>query len=132
MLTDESIEFVFEGELGVPLVWVIDEQCLYDLPLYKEHASIFLDATEVVDISAQYPEHDGITVRFLKDGVLLDEFQTNEYFGSILLSEPLVLNLLHYPYGMFVESPNALFKDNKFVILDRDVTDEEPFYNART
>ena len=132
MLTDDSIDFVYEGVVGTALVWVIDEQCLYDLPLSKEHAAIFLEATEVVDVSESYPEHDGITVRFLKDGEVLEEFQTSEYFGSVLLSEPLVLDLKDYPYGMYVESPNALFVDNKFVILDRDMTNEEPFYNAGT
>jgi hypothetical protein len=132
MLTDKSIDFVFEGEAGTPLVWVIDEQCLYDLPLSKEHAAIFVEATEVVDISDEYPEHDGITVRFLKDGEILEEFQTSEYFGSVLLSEPLVLDLQNYAYGMYVESPNAMFVNNEFVILDRDMTDEEPFYNAGT
>jgi hypothetical protein len=132
MLTDKSIDFVFEGEKGIAVVWVIDTQCLYDLPLSEYHASIFLEATEVVDISEEYPEHDGITVRFLKDGVVLEEFQTSEYFGSILLSEPLVLDLGKYPYGMYVESPDALFVNNEFVILDRDMTNEEPFYNAGT
>ena len=130
MLTDASIEFVFEDELGIALVWVIDQQCLYDIPLSVEHATIFLEATEVIDISEDYPEHDGITVRFLKDGVVLEEFQTTEYFGSILISEPLVLKLVDYPYGLYVESPNAMFIDNEFVITDRDVTNEEPFYNG--
>jgi hypothetical protein len=129
MLTDSSLEFVHKGVNGVPLVWVIDTQCVYDLPLYAGHATIFQEADEVVDISADYPEHDGITVRFLKEGVVLEELQTTEYFGSILLSNPLVLNLMDYPYGMYVESPNALFVNNEFVILDTDMTQLEPHHN---
>jgi hypothetical protein len=131
MLTDSSLEFVFAGQRGVPLVWVIDTQCLYDLPLSAEHATIFTEATEVVDISSDYPEHDGITVRFLKNGTVLEELQTSEYFGSILLSNPLVLNLLDYPYGLYVSSPNALFVDNEFVILDTDMSGLEPFHSGQ-
>jgi hypothetical protein len=129
MITDSSLEFTHKGVNGVPLVWVIDTQCVYDLPVYAEHATIFQSADEVVDISADYPEHDGITVRFLKDGTILEELQTTEYFGSILLSNPLVLNLMDYPYGMYVESPNALFVNNEFVILDTDMTQLEPYHN---
>jgi hypothetical protein len=130
MLTDNSLEFIHQGVNGVPLVWVIDTQCVYDLPVYAEHAAIFQGADEVVDISADYPEHNGITVRFLKDKTILEELQTTEYFGSVLLSEPLVLNLMDYPYGMYVTSPNALFVDNKFVILETDMSGLEPFHNG--
>jgi len=128
MLTDDSIIFTPSGTRGVALVWVIDTQCLYDLPLSQQHASIFTDADEVVDISNEYPEHDGVTVRFLKDNQVLEEFQTSDYFGSILLSNPQVLVLTDYPYGLYVESPNALFVNGEFVILERDMTGLEPFH----
>jgi hypothetical protein len=127
MLNDIDLEFVYKGERGVPLVWVIDQQCVYDLPLSTEHAAIFTQTDEVVDISEEYPEHDGVTVRFLKDGTILEELQTSEYFSSILLSSPLVLNLLEYPYGMYVSSPNAMFIDGQFVILETDMDGLEPF-----
>jgi hypothetical protein len=129
MLTDNSLEFIYSGTRGVPLVWVIDTQCLYDLALSQEHAAIFTGATETLDISENYPEHNGITVRFLKNGQILEELQTSDYFGSILLSGPQVLNLLDYPYGLYVESPNALFVNNEFVILDQDVTGKEQFHD---
>jgi hypothetical protein len=128
MLTDQLLAFTYNGTRGVPLVWVIDTQCLYDLPLSVEHAAIFTEATEVIDISEDYPEHEGVTVRFLKDGQVLEEFQTSEYFGSILLSNPQVLNLMDYPYGMYVVSPNAMFVDGEFVILEKDMTGLEPFH----
>lgn len=121
MLTDDNIYFVHNGINGVPLVWVIDEDCLYDLPLTIEHAQIFLDANEVLDISEEYPDHNGITVRMIKDGNILEDFQTTEYFGSILLSNPKVLKLSDYPYGLYVTSPHAKFIDNKFVLTDRDM-----------
>jgi hypothetical protein len=128
MLTDESLTFTYNGIRGVPLVWVIDQQCVYDLPLSAEHAAIFIEATEVVDISEEYPEHEGVTVRFIKDNQVLEELQTTDYFGSILLSDPLVLRLGDYPYGMYVMSPNALFVDNEFVILDTDMTTLNRFH----
>jgi hypothetical protein len=129
MLTDQSLEFTYTGTKGVALVWVIDTQCLYDLALSQEHADIFTNADEVVDISVDYPEHEGTTVRFLKDSQVLEELQTSEYFGSILLSNPLVLNLGDYPYGMYVASPNALFINDEFVLLERDMTGLEPFHD---
>jgi hypothetical protein len=132
MLTDSSISYVHkEGVRGVALVWVIDTQCLYDLALSQEHASIFTGYDEILDISEEHPEHDGITVRFLKNGELVEEFQTSEYFGSVLLSNPQILNLLEHPYGRYVESPNALFINGEFVILDTDMSQMEPFYSGQ-
>jgi hypothetical protein len=121
MLTDNNINFVHNGVNGTALVWVIEEDCLYDLPLSVEHAQIFLDTDEVIDISEEYPNHNGITVRLIKDGIPLEEFQTTEYFGSILLSNPQVLKLMDYPYGLYVSSPNAKFINNQFVLTDRDM-----------
>ena len=126
MLTDKDLIFAYNGTPGVPLVWVIDSDCLYDMALSQEHADIFVTHDEVIDISDIYPEHAGITVRFLCDGVLLEELQTTEYFGSILLSSPQVLILKDYPFGRYVESPNAKFVDGQFIITDRDVTDRMP------
>ena len=121
-LTDIDIEFVYNGEPGVALVWVIDGDCLYDLPLSAEHAEAFLTADEVVDISADYPDHDGLTVRLLKAGETLLELSTTEYFAAILLSDPQVLKLADYAYGRYVESPHAKFDGEKFIITNRDVT----------
>lgn len=126
-LTDIDIEFVNDGTmLGVPLVWVIDGDCLYDLPLSQEHADIFLTADSVEDVSELFPDHSGITVRFVKDGDTLANLSTSEYFGSILLSDPQVVDLRDYPYGRYVVSPNAKFDGEKFIITDRDVTNLVP------
>ena len=101
MLTDNDLVFSMQADkvFGVALVWVIDGQCLYDLPIWPELADMFTLSNEVVDISEDYPDHDGITVRFIKDEEVVDELQTSEYFGSILLSDPLVVNLDEFPYG---------------------------------
>lgn len=126
-LTDIDIEFAFNGAPGVPLVWVIDGDCLYDLPLSPEHATIFLEADEVIDISSDYPDHDGLVVRLLKNGVTTMELMTTEYFGSILLSNPQVIRLDQYPYGRYVESPYAKFDGEKFIITNRDVSNYYPW-----
>jgi hypothetical protein len=123
MITDRDIIYTYDKEIpAVALVWVIDGQCLYDLPLAMKHGLIFLESDEVIDISEDYPDHDGITVRFIKNGEVVEDLQTSEYFGSILLSNPQVLSLADYPYGRYVESPNAEFDGEKFIITDRDVT----------
>ncbi len=110
------------GSYGDALVWVIDNQCLYDLPILQEYVSIFTESDEVLDVSDEYPDYDGITVRFIKNGEVIEDFQTSEYFGSVLLSEPQVLSLYDYPYGHFVVSPNAEFDGEKFIITNRDIT----------
>jgi len=124
MLTDKDLEFKYEGVPGEALTWIIDEDCLYDLPLKQEHALIFLDHDEVLDISDQYPDHNGITVRFIKNEEIVEELQTSEYFGSILLSNPKVVNLLYHKNGLYVGGTNAKFIDNKFIILSSIVPED--------
>jgi hypothetical protein len=133
MLTDIDIQFVRgnDGINGVPLVWVIDGQCVYDIPTWEAYKDMFISSDIVLDVSQSYPNHDGITVRFIKDGSMVNELQTSEYFGSILLSEPLVLNLQEYPYGRYVISPNATFDGEKFTISDRDMSTLIPWAPSR-
>ena len=113
-------EEIIEG-IGIPLVWIIDGQCLYDLGTKTEYVSVFTESDEVLDVSDEYPDYDGVTVRFIKNGEAVEDFQTSEYFGTILLSEPQVLSLFDYPYGHFVQSPNAEFDGEKFIITDRNI-----------
>jgi hypothetical protein len=122
MLTDNQIMFTYEETPGVALVWVLDDQCLYDLPLSVEHSEIFLNTNSVVDVSADYPDNDGLTLEIKQDNVILEVFNTNEYFGNILLSDPLVLKLSDYPYGRYVQSPDATFDGEKFIITNRNLT----------
>ena len=132
MLTDADLEYSREKDLdnsGAALVWIIDGQCLYDLPLIKEHVDMFTMADEVRDVSYHYPEHIGMTVMFLKDKHRIGQLQTSEYFASILLSNPLVLNLEKYPYGRYVQSPYATFDGERFHITNRDVTGLDPWHS---
>jgi hypothetical protein len=115
-------EEIVQG-IGLPLVWVIDGQCLYDLATKAEYISMFTESDEVLDISDEYPDYDGLTIRFIKNGEAIEDYQASEYFGSILLSEPQVLSLFDYPYGHFVQSPNATFDGEKFIITDRNITE---------
>ncbi len=117
MINEETVKGI-----GLPLVWIIDGDCLYDLAIKAEYISMFIESDEVLDVSDEYPDYDGITVRFAKSGEVIEDFQTSEYFGSIILSEPQVLSLFDYPYGHFVESPNAEFDGEKFIITNRDIT----------
>lgn len=130
MLTDNDLVFApgNDGIRGIPLVWIIDGECLYDIPAWPLYEEMFTAHDEVIDISADYPDHDGITVRFIKNGTVLNELQTSEYFGSILLSNPLVINLGDYPYGRYVVSPHATFDGESFTITNRDMTDLLPFH----
>lgn len=133
MLTDKDIEFIPDTPLdqSIALVWVIDSQCLYDLALLNLHANMFLNNDQVIDISAQYPEHNGITVRFMKNGNVLEDFQTSEYFGSVLLSSPQLVDLDLYPYGRYVVSPDAQFDGEKFIILNRDMEGLPEWYEDK-
>jgi hypothetical protein len=130
MLTDLNIVYVKgnDGVKGAALVWIIDGQCLYDIPVWEEYAEMFTSSDEIIDISETNPDHNGITVRFIKNNQTVNEFETSEYFGSILLSNPVVLNLGDYPYGRYVISPNATFDGEKFIITDRDMTSLLPWH----
>ena len=129
MINDTAVAFTGNFGKGKALVWVIDGDCLYDLALDNHYADMFLSVTRTEDISSSYPDHDGISVRLFKDDEPLEDFCTSEYFGSILLSSPLVLNLGDYAYGRYVMSPHARFDGQQFYILDQDVSQLEPFYN---
>jgi hypothetical protein len=118
MINDDDVY----GSGGDALVWIIDGDCLYDIPVLAEHVSMFTDSDDILDVSADYPNHDGITVRFTKNGQTVEDFQTSEYFGSILLSNPQVESLQKYPYGKYVISPDAKFDGEKFIVIDRDLT----------
>ena len=117
MLTDNDLEFVYSGTPGIALVWVIGEDCLYDLALSIEHADIFLKSNKVVDISSTNPVEGMMTLELYLGNDLLETLHTTEYFGSILLSNPKILDLSKYPNGDRVESPNAKFIDDAFVII---------------
>ena len=129
MLTDNSLLYTRgnDGIDGVALCWIIDGESLYDIPTWQEYVEMFTTSDEVIDISADYLDHNGITVRFIKNGQVVNELQTSEYFGSILLSNPLVVNLFDYPYGRYVVSPHATFDGEKFTITNRDMTDFLPW-----
>jgi hypothetical protein len=126
MLNDESLVYVKGNDSVIgeatALVWVIDGDCLYDIPVWTIFVDMLMNHDEVIDVSEEHPEHDGITVAFIKDGEVIDKLKTSEYFGSILLSEPEVVQLSKYPYGRYVISPDAKFDGEKFIITNRDVS----------
>jgi hypothetical protein len=58
MITDRDIIYTYDKEIpAVALVWVIDGQCLYDLPLAMKHGLIFLESDEVILILQQKVRH---------------------------------------------------------------------------
>jgi hypothetical protein len=128
MINDTTVAFTGNFGKGKALVWIIDGDCLYDLALDNNYADMFLSVTSAEDVSSSYPDHDGISVRLFKDTEVLQDFCTSEYFGSILLSNPLVLNLGDYAYGRYVMSPDAKFDGEKFIILNQDVSELAPFF----
>jgi hypothetical protein len=128
MITDRDLIYTYDSEnLADALVWIIDGNCLYDIPVAKTYSQLFLSSDEVIDVSEEYPDHDGITVKFIKNGEEIEIFQTTEYFGNILLSDPLVLILLEWPFGRYVESPNAEFDGEKFIVTNRNISNLMPF-----
>ena len=102
---------------GAALSWVIGEDVLYAIALNRETALMFLDHDEVIDVSLEYPGHNGLTLQFKKNNELINELQTTEYFGSILLSSPKIINLLSHKRGHMVTVP-AKFINNDFLTLD--------------
>lgn len=127
VLQDTDVEILYADiPAGEPLVWIIDGDCLYDLPVKNEYVNMFLNSDTIEDVSENYAYHNGIAVRFKKESQFIYDYLTSEYFGSILLSEPQVINLKDYPYGRYVMSPHAKFDGSKFIILDQDVSEMIP------
>jgi hypothetical protein len=130
MLTDNNLLYTRgnDGINGVAIAWVIEGEVPYCIPTWQEFADMFMFHDEIVDISLDYPDHDGITVRFIKNGEVINELQTTEYFGSILLSNPLAVKTLDYAYGRYVMGGDATFDGEKFTITNRDLTGYLPFH----
>ena len=120
MFSDQVLDNYSNEEIrsGEALCWVIGEDVLYDINVNIEHTQIFLNTNFVEDVSNLYPDHDGIVVRLYKDNLVLDDFATSEYFGSILLSEPTVINLSNHKNGRHVISPHAKFINYEFIITN--------------
>jgi len=117
MVTDASVEYFYSPEVsGMPIALVIDGEVLYTAPVWSSFGQILLNATEFRDVSSTYPEHNGITVELLSNEEVTETWQTTEYVGSILLSEPLILDISQYENGERVEDLKASFDGTKFII----------------
>jgi hypothetical protein len=128
IFTDEELHEREIDPNGKALTWVIEEECLYDEAVPGDLLPIFEEHDQAIDVSNEYLDHDGIVVRFIKDQEILADFKTSEYFGSVLLSNPDVVDLSKYPYGRYVMGANAKFDGNQFILLNRDMTDLMPWY----
>jgi hypothetical protein len=119
MITDIEITFNADAkETGVaPLAFVIGEDVLYTIAASKLGADLFLDFTDAIDVSDNFPENNGITIKFMNNEIELETLHTSEFFGSILLSNPKVINLVNHKRGYATGEP-AKFIDNEFYVLD--------------
>jgi hypothetical protein len=135
MITD--IEITYNRSIGetnnLPLAFIIDQEVLYTIPTSNLGSDLFLNFTDAVDVSEDFPENDGLTIRFMNDETELETLHTSEYFGSILLSNPRVINLLNHKRGYATGTP-ANFINNEFYVLDgrdNDSLSDWTSYNMR-
>lgn len=130
MITEADISYVFERDSlqGAPLVFVIDTECVYDFVVNSYGVDLFTNNKGISDISNEYPDHDGITVKIIKENDDFEIFQTSEYFGSILLSNYIAVSAVDYPYGHHVLSPNAKFDGERFIIKNASVASLYPWH----
>jgi hypothetical protein len=131
MLTDNDIIYLWNtdspDERGSALAFIIDQDVVYDAPFYNWAADMFLRADSFVEIT-QENLVDKIIISILENNVEIEQLETSEYFGSILLSGPTIKDLNSYAYGRYVVAPNAKFINNEFVILDGNVSHLPPFW----
>lgn len=127
IITDQELYTLPVEDGSKALVWVIDQDCLYDSVVSPQLLPAFLEHDNTIDVSQEYPEHNGIVVRFIKNNEILLDLKASEYFGSILLSNPEVIDLAKYPYGKHVTSPYAKFDGEKFIILGMNENDISPW-----
>jgi hypothetical protein len=130
MLTDSEITYEWNkdnpDERGAALAFIIDEDVVYAAPFYNWAADMILRADSFVEIS-QDNASDSLVVSIIENGVELDQLETTEYFGSILLSSPIIKDLNSYPYGRYVYPPNAKFVNDEFIFPDMSVEGLPPF-----
>jgi hypothetical protein len=130
MLTNNEITYEWSkdnpDERGAALAFIIDEEVVYAAPFYNWAADMILRADSFVEIS-QDAASETIVLSILENGVELDQLETTEYFGSILLSSPIIKDLNAYPYGRYVVAPNARFINDEFIILNMSVEGLPPF-----
>jgi len=130
MLTDNDITYSWNSdnpdERGSALAFIINEDVVYDAPFYNWAADMFIRADSFVEIPQDNPT-DKIIVSIMENNIELDQLETTEYFGSILLSNPMIKDLNAYPYGRYVIAPNAKFVNNEFVVLDMSTEGLPPF-----
>ena len=122
MITDKDIEYN-KNHTDLPavaLAWVIDTEVVYAIAVTNEIANLFMKS-EYIDVSDQYPDYNGISVKLI--GPQGEEiFQTSEYFGSIILSNPVIINLLSHKYGKYILGSGEFFINNEFVIPSSDTS----------
>lgn len=130
MLTDNDITYSWNSdnpdERGSALAFIINEDVVYDAPFYNWAADMFIRADSFLEIPQDNPT-DKIIVSIMENNIELDQLETTEYFGSILLSNPIIKDLNAYPYGRYVIAPNAKFVNNEFVVLDMSTEGLPPF-----
>jgi nicotinic acid mononucleotide adenylyltransferase len=115
MLNDDSIYFIYgQGKDGVAIGFIIGEDLVYDIPAWKTFYDLLISADDIIDISIEYPDHDGITVAIMQNNEIIESFQTTEYFGSVLLSNPLIVDMAQYSNGANVVTPSK-FINNEFI-----------------
>ena len=119
MVTDRSIQYFYNPEvLGIPIALVIDGEVLYTSAVWGAFGQLLLDATGFRDVSSTYPEHIGMTVEILSGEEVVETWQTTEYVGSILLSDPLILDIGQYENKEYVDDLKATFDGTKFIIKE--------------
>jgi hypothetical protein len=120
MVTDRSIEYFYSPEtLGIAIALVIDGEVLYTSAVLGTFGKILLDAKGFKDVSSAYPQHTGMTVEILSGEEVVETWQTTEYVGSILLSDPLILDIGQYENREYVDDLNATFDGTKFIIKEK-------------
>ena len=112
---------------GLPLVFVIDGQCVYDFPATEYGTQLFMKNNGIIDISNEYPDYEGSSLKIIIDNDNFEILQTSEYLGSILLTVDKALCLWDYPYGSYVSSPDATFNGEEFYITNRDMSMLQPY-----
>lgn len=130
MITDNDITYSWNKDnptdRAAALAFIIDEDVVYDAPFYDWAADMFLRADSFAEILQDTPSGK-LIISILENNVELEQLETTEYFGSILLSNPMIKDLNSHAYGRYVVAPHAKFINNEFVVLDMVTEGLPPF-----
>lgn len=95
MITDNDIYFFwnkYPERQQMAIGFGINGKLISDLATYVDFYDLLISSDEVVSAS-----EDNSVVNFMKNGLIIETLQTSSFFGSLLSSNPDIIEMYRHP-----------------------------------